>query len=127
MSNSKLETFFTKGTVVFAVILSLIISNFRIYSAIGGYQTSSQAITANNNYKKSSDRIEKPSALIGGFGTGPIVTMAIAASVFAVATAVFAFTAVNIEYNSVFIKNDQNYSKYNFSQFDNYTPSSMKP
>ena len=133
MSNSKLETFFTKGTVVFVVILSLMISNFRIYSAIGDYQTSSQAITANNNYKKSSDRIEKPSVLVGGIGAGfALGTLAVAASLLAVgvvatATVASLAAAASIEYNSAFIKNDLNYSKYNFSQFDNYTPSSMKP
>ena len=134
MSNLKFETFFTKGTVVFVLVLSLIISNLRIHSVIGDYQISSQAITANNNYKKSSDRIEKPSVLIGGLGWGVTIgTLAMIAIFIAVsgtvtpAVAVAAAAAASIEYNSVFIKNDQNHAKYDFSQFDNYTPSSMKP
>ena len=120
MNNLKLKPFCIKGMITLVVAISLAIPNLRVYSAIGDYQTSSQAITANNNYKKSSDRIEKPSALIGGFGTGPILSIAVSASLFAVAIAsTVVFADASIEYNNVFIKNYQNYSKY--------TPSSMKP
>ena len=112
---------FQKVCVALVVIMIAVIPNLHVYSSMGNYQLSSQAIIANNDYKKCSKPIEKPSVLIGGFGTGPIVSIAVAASLFAVAiasTVVFAAVA-SIEYNSAFIKNDRNYSKYNFSQFDN--------
>ena len=131
MSNSKLELFSINVSVILAVAMFLVIPNLHVYSAIGSYQTLSQAIIANNNYKKSSARIEKSSALIGGGGLlvgtfAVIIGMATVAVVSG--TAALALAAVGtIQPNSVFIKNDQNYDRRNFSQFDNYTPSSMKP
>ena len=126
MSNSKLESFSINVSITFAVAMFLVIPNFHVYSAIGSYQTLSQAIIANNNYKKSSARIEKPSILIGG-GALVVETFAVIITMATVAivsgSAALGLAAVGaIQPNSVFIKNDlniQNYDSRNFSQFDN--------
>ena len=104
---------FQKVCIALVVIMIMVIPNLHVYSSIGNYQISSQAITANNDYKKCSKPIEKPSVLIGGLGWGFVGTVAVFASALALTI------AVSTSLNSVFLKNNQDYAAYDFSQFDN--------
>ena len=101
--------------ITLVVIMIIVIPNLHVYSSIGNYQISSQAIIANNDYKKCSKPIEKPSVLIGGMGVGVSVgTIMVLATALALAN-----VAASTSLNSVFLKNNQNYATYDFSQFDN--------
>ena len=112
---------FQKVCVALVVIMITVIPNLHVYSSMGNYQLSSQAITANNDYKKCSKPIEKPSVLIGGVGWGfSVGTIVIVASAVALTK-----VAIGASLSNVFLKNNQDYATYDFSQFDNYTPSSM--
>ena len=100
--------------ITLVVIMIMVIPNLHVYSSIGNYQISSQAIIANNDYKKCSKPIEKPSVLIGGLGWGfSIGTVAVFATAFALAN------LAGVSLSNVFLKNNQDYTMYDFSQFDN--------
>ena len=111
---------FQKVSIALVVIMIMVIPNLHVYSSMGNYQLSSQAIIANNDYEKCSKSIEKPSALLGGLGLGfSVGTIVVLASSLALAV------AIGASLGNVFLKNNQDYAAYDFSQFDNYTPSSM--
>ena len=106
---------FQKLCIALVVIMITVIPNLHVYSSMGNYQLSSQAIIANNDYKKCSKPIEKPSALIGGLGWGfSVGTVVVVASLAAVAV-----VAIGASLSNVFLKNNQDYTMYDFSQFDN--------
>ena len=112
-----------RGIIVLIIAMLIAIPNLRVYSFVGNYKTSSSAITANNYYRKYSTRVEKPSVLVTGMGSLAIVASAI--SVAFILSGTIAVAVANaimddgIQPNDSIIKNDQNYAKYDFSQFDN--------
>ena len=58
--NSKFKVSLQKSLVVLVVAMLLAIPNMQVYSFIGSYQTSSQAIKANNRYPLQNRMVEKP-------------------------------------------------------------------
>ena len=111
----KYKNHFQNLCIALVVIMIMVIPNLHVYSSMGNYQLSSQAITANNDYKKYSKPIGRPSALIGGLGLGfSVGTIMILASALALTK-----VAIGVSINNVFLKNNQDYAAYDFSQFDN--------
>ena len=45
------NSYFQKASIIFIVIMLLVILNLHAYSAVGSYQTVSMAITANESYQ----------------------------------------------------------------------------
>ena len=106
----KLNKQIKTGTLIFIIAMSLIMSNMNFQSIIGSYQTSSQAITANNNYNKSpiKDRSNTSVAREQGVALAVLGIAIVAAFVIGVGV---------VQTPPVIINKD--YAKYNFSQFDN--------
>ena len=125
---------FQKGIVILVVTMLLAIPNMRVYSAIGGYQSSSTAIMANNFYKhscltKNIRPVSLAASIVFAFAIAGSVAGAalLGAGVGSIGTVV-AMKAAGIGTFSLGSKNlDAHYAKHDFSQFDNYTPSNMKP
>ena len=127
------SNYFQKGVVLIIAIL-LAIPNMRTYLIIGSYKIYSQALTE-NNYFEHSYSVEKKSqkSLFTSLAT-------LGFTLFIIAFAV-AFSSVYEAQNQGSIGRDiyvgrhilkfntfdSSYRKYDFSEFDNYTPSSMKP
>ena len=125
----KLNHYFQKvslksmGIILVATML-LTTPRIGAHSVVGNYQKSSMAITANNNYQLYKDDKEKPvaPALVVG-----VVLMVIGG------LAVVGAAAVGLSYSigdfrvrdnrgqHLIYPDHINYSKYNFSQFDNTT------
>ena len=100
--------------ITLVVIMIMVIPNLHVYSSMGNYQLSSQAIIANNDYKKCPKPIEKPSVLIGGVGVGVSI-----GTIMVFATALALANLAGVSLSNVFLKNNQDYTMYDFSQFDN--------
>ena len=113
---------FQKGVIVFLALMMLTIPNLHIHSFIGSYQTSSYAITANNTYKYFLLKPEPP-ILNQVIFVGGIVLLGLSI----IGGAVTAAIVLGVQKGSIAKNIDANYVKYDFSKFDNYTPSSMKP
>ena len=125
----KLNHYFQKVSLksivlILVATMLLTIPRMNVYSAIGDYQIASTAITANNNFQLYKDDKEKPvaPAIAGAF-----VLMAIGGFAIVGAAAV----GLNYALGGFHVRDDReqhpiypdhrNYSKYNFSQFDNTT------
>ena len=109
---------FKKVLIIFIVIMLLIIPNMHVYSFIGRYETSSQAITANSYYNSLLDSHEKTVCCWpGAVGLGAFAVLAIATIVAGIAIKAIEDHGGNkaLLYNSF----DENYTKYDFSYFDN--------
>ena len=121
---------FKKGVVSIVVTMLVVIPNMRVYSIVGNYQTSSPAITANNEYAKDSYKKGDPPIWFEVTFIGVMVGFLIALSV---ASVIATFTAQDDQENGGIAPSntnqmfDEQYDKHNFAQFDRYTPSSMKP
>ena len=109
--------------ILTVVAMLLTITNLNIYSFIGTYTTSSPAIMAINE-REFSHSIEEPNALafasVSAFAFAAGLSAAnVLAVVFlgAAAAALFCPNDQLIEKMSLF--NDNDYSKYDFSEFDN--------
>ena len=129
----KLNHYFQKVSLksivlILVATMLLTIPRMNVYSAIGDYQIASTAITANNNFQLYKDDKEKPIAV------GAYVLMAIAGIVgvgVVVAGAGAAAVGLNYALGGFRVRDDReqhpiypdhiNYSKYDFSQFDNTT------
>ena len=99
----------------------LTIPRMNVYSAIGDYQIASTAITANNNnFQLYKDDKEKPSAP----GVVAILITMVVFGIVGVAAVGWSYTSVSCrDYGGqhLIYPDHRNYSKYNFSQFDNTT------
>ena len=118
-----LNNHFQKGIVILVVTMLLAIPNMRVYSAIGGYQSSSTAIMANNFYKHSclTKNIRPYVSLVAvlGFAFAIAGSVILGAGVGSIGTVV-AMKAAGIGTFSLGSKNlDAHYAKHDFSQFDN--------
>ena len=125
----KLNHYFQKVSLksivlILVATMLLTIPRMNVYSAIGDYQIASTAITANNNFQLYKDDKEKPfaPALVGA-----TVLMAIGGLVIVGAVAVgltYALGGFRVrddrEQHPIY-PDHRNYSKYDFSQFDNTT------
>ena len=125
----KLNHYFQKVSLksivlILVATMLLTIPRMNVYSAIGDYQITSTAITANNNFQLYKYDKEKPvaPAIAGAF-----VLMAIGGFAIVGAAAV----GLNYALGGFRVRDDReqhpiypdhiNYSKYDFSQFDNTT------
>ena len=110
--------------ILTVVAMLLTITNLNVYSFIGTYTTSSSAIMAINE-REFSHSIEKPNALFFAsvaafaFASGFSAANVLSAVFLGVlpAAALFRPNDQLIEKMSLF--NDNDYSKYDFSEFDN--------
>ena len=125
----KLNHYFQKVSLksivlILVATMLLTIPRMNVYSAIGNYQKSSMAITANNNFQLYKNDKEKP---VAPAIAGTFVLMAIGGLVIVGAVAV----GLNYALGGFRVRDDReqhpiypdhiNYSKYDFSQFDNTT------
>ena len=115
---------FQKGVIVFVALMILTIPNLHIHSFIGSYQTSSSAITANNTYKYFLPKSEPTVLIIEQVALMGAVVVLIG---LAVIGGTVAAAVLGVQKGSIAKNIDANYAKHDFSKFDNYTPSSMKP
>ena len=109
---------FKKVLIIFIVVMLLIIPNMRVYSFVGRYETSSQAITANSYYNSLLDSHEKtvccwPGAV--GFGVFAVLAITVIVAGIAIKAIEDDHGGKALLYNSF----DENYTKYDFSDFDN--------
>ena len=115
-----LNNHFQKGIIVIVVAMLFTINNMRVHSFIGSYQTSSLAITINNNYKKHTCSIEKLMfpMVEAAMMTGEMVVVGLVALA---AVGSFAYLLVSevIGKSSLPLTSDFDYDKYDFSKFDN--------
>ena len=130
----KLNHYFQKVSLksivlILVTTMLLTIPRMNVYSVVGAYQRTSTAITVNNNFQL--HKGDKESPVAPAFVAGSILASLVVG--FAVLALVGGAVGVSVLRNE---NNGQqhtisldhiNYDKYNFSQFDNYTPSSMKP
>ena len=110
-----LNNYLQKGVVILIATMLLVIPNMNVYSSIGNYETSSSAIIANNDQehpKKINDRPFFPAFALVGIIIGAVV----AGSVGAVVGTELASEFGSSQPSYVV---DENYVKYDFSQFDN--------
>ena len=136
MNNSKFKISLQKSLVVLVVAMLLAIPNMRVYSFIGSYQTSSQAIKANNKYELQNRVIEKPIfpvyalyglGLLGGLGSIAAGVFQAIAMVKGVQAAKAAKAAMEEQQmlqeatgvGSFSISNYKNHVAHDFSKFDN--------
>ena len=116
MNYLKLKRHFQKGVIILVTTMLLTIPNMRVYSLVGLYQTSSQAITSNNsNGNKRHFGVENKNWTVVGISIMGVLIVGVACVAGAVAAALIVhgdppFICKNI---------DPNYIKYDFSQFDN--------
>ena len=117
-----LNNHFQKGIIVIVVAMLLTIQNMRVHSFIGSYQTSSLAITINNNYKKHTCSIEKlmyPAVVMvaKSVAVGLGVLASIGAFLYIVVSEVKSLVGKSfLPLTSDFF---DDYDKYDFSKFDN--------
>ena len=121
----KLNHYFQKVSLksivlILVATMLLTIPRMNVYSAIGDYQITSTAITANNNFQLYKDDKEKPFApafigavfiTMGGYGI-------VCAAVVGLTYAIGGFSCDDGGQHPIY-PDHRNYSKYNFSQFDN--------
>ena len=111
---------FKSMVIILVATMLLTIPRIGAHSVVGNYQKSSMAITANNNFQLYKDDKEKPFA--------PAIVGAIVLTSIAVFASVGGITGL-LSYACGSYRDDgeqhpiypdhRNYSKYNFSQFDN--------
>ena len=108
--------FVQKGTVIFIAILLLTIPNISVYSAIGDYQTSSMAITANNKHTKhkTGDHFSLTGLAVLGVMVGVLAIVSGAGLAYGFTSNHPLITRPGIDQEF-----DKRYVKYDFSQFDN--------
>ena len=111
------NNYFQKGMLILVVVMLITIPNMRMYSLVGLYQTSSQAITSNNsNGNKRHFGVEKKNWTVVGLPImGIMVIIGVAGVAGVVAAAVTFYGKSSLTCNNI----DPNYIKYDFSQFDN--------
>ena len=114
-----LNNHFQKGIIVIVVAMLFTIKNMRVHSFIGNYQTSSLAITINNNYKKHTCSIEK--LMFPMVEAAVMAAEAIAVGVVALAGigALVYIVVSEVGKSSLPLTSDFDYDKYDFSKFDN--------
>ena len=133
----KLNHYFQKGVIVFVIIMLITIPNLQhaASSSISSYQTSSPAITANNNRELWSNSKESPfiagaicvADLIGGvvglalIGAYVGTSFASGKSVAEIATDITSLGLIGVNGKSLSVSKNvkENYVKYDFSEFDN--------
>ena len=105
--------------IILVATMLLTIPRMNVYSAIGNYQISSMAITANNNFQLHKDDKEKPVApdIIGIAVFVGIVGGAFVGIVGGLLYIAYIYTGYRVQHP--IYPDHINYSKYNFSQFDN--------
>ena len=119
----KLNHYFQKVSlksivIILVATMLLTIPRMNVYSAIGDYQIASTAITANNNFQLYKDDKEKPIA-VGIYALMAMVGGLVGAIVVGVVYAgEFLRVRDDREQHPIY-PDHRNYSKYNFSQFDN--------
>ena len=112
---------FKKGVVAIVVLMLVVIPNMRVYSIVGNYQTSSPAITANNEYAKDSYKKVDPPIWFEVAFIGVMAGLFVALSV---AGVIATFTAQDDQENGGIAPSntdqmlDEQYDKHNFAQFD---------
>ena len=130
----KLNHYFQKVSLksivlILVATMLLTIPKMNVYSAIGDYQIASTAITANNNFQLYKDDKGKPIAVVGVYalmaiagivGVSVVVASAGAAAA-GLAYAIGGFRVRDDREQHPIYPDHRNYSKYNFSQFDNTT------
>ena len=136
----KLNHYFQKVSlksivIILVATMLLTIPRMNVYSVVGAYQKSSMAITANNNfqlYKDDKDKPVYPTIAAVVFGAGVFILASAAASASILYNVYYHQSGQqrnqhNRQRNQRNSKGQQhpisldyiNYSKYNFSQFDN--------
>ena len=120
----KLNHYFQKVSLksivlILVTTMLLTIPRMNVYSVVGNYQKSSIAITANNNFQLHKDDKEKPvtPALIGTAILVYIVGNAVIGLVGGLLYLANIYTGYRVQHP--IYPYHINYSKYNFSQFDN--------
>ena len=115
------NNYFQKGIIVLVIAMLLTIPNIRVYSAIGSYQTSSPAITANNKKHPNTEGM-----MIGldaiAFAIG-IICVASAVGFLVAGLGIEEFVHISVSVGGKATERPdlviKNYHKYDFSQFDN--------
>ena len=113
--------FFQKGVVILVATMLLTIPNLRVYSSVGSYQLSSQAVNANNYYNIHTEKKgvrNLPAVVAVTLTVGIIVASAVVSA--AVSSSIdesYAPFIINpaLEPNPL----NENYEKHDFSKFDN--------
>ena len=126
MINLKFKNYIQKGTIAIVAIMLLTIPNMHVYSFIGSYQESSQATTVNDYYDvqhNDNERFFVPTSIVIGavalLVAGAIVTYATSLGACVPALVVLA-GGCPPQGDTILSKIVlENYSKYDFSEFDN--------
>ena len=120
------NNYFQKGVVILVATMLLTIQSLRVYSSVGSYQLSSQAVDANNYYNIHTEKkgFRNLPAVASVVLTGAIIIVSIAASVSV--SQLNDEDYVDYEYGDFIINPalehnslNENYAKYDFSEFDN--------
>ena len=117
----KLNHYFQKISLksialILVATMLLTIPRMNVYSVIGSYQRTSMAITASNNFQLHKGDKENPvfPEVVFIFAIGAFSVVGISAGILALAIS----RSIKGEQHPIY-PNHINYSKYNFSQFDN--------
>ena len=114
------NNYFQKGVIILVATMLLTIPSLRVYSSVGSYQLSSQAVNANNYYNIHAEKkgFRNIPALLSIALTGGIVIVSVAASV--------SVSQLDDDYGDFIITPalepnpiNKNYAKHDFSEFDN--------
>ena len=121
----KLNHYFQKVSlksmvIILVATMLLTIPRMNVYSAIGDYQIASTAITANNNFQLYKDDKEKPfaPALVGAIVLVSITGFAVVGGITGLLSYACGSYRDDGEQHPIY-PDHRNYSKYDFSQFDN--------
>ena len=111
--------FFQKGVIILVATMLLTIPSLRVYSFVGSYQLSSQAINANNYYNihTEKDFFNLPAVIAVTATIGILVASAVVSVSISQLDNDYAPFIINpvLEHNSL----NENYTKNDFSKFDN--------
>ena len=112
------NNYFQKGVIILVATMLLTIPSLRVYSSVGSYQLSSQAVDANNYYIHTEKKGFRNLPAVAAVAlTGAIVIVSITASI----------SMSTLEQMDSFIINpalepnplNKKYAKHDFSEFDN--------
>ena len=121
------NNYFKKGVIILVATMLLTIPSLRVYSSVGSYQLSSQAVDANNYYNIHTEKkgFRNLPAVAAVALTGAIIMVSIAASA-SVSQLQQSQSHMDDSYGDFIINPalepnplNENYAKHDFSEFDN--------
>ena len=108
------NNYFQKGMLILVAAILLTIANMRAYSYFGNYQILSSAITANDDYKPKKYSSERKTLIFMANCTEFILIASVILGVLGVVAVATAKSS-----NNDITSYNENYTKNDFSKFDN--------